>query len=130
MLSARSRVCPTCHSTLLPDPPAAPVCPTCEAVAVPHHETWPRALKLWMLSELGRRRFAAGTARTEQQDWEKLLRDTFLAEGKSAQHYEVFVTNITSTLDLFSVATRRARDWEADGSPLAEFLDHHTRIAS
>jgi hypothetical protein len=88
-------------------------------VLVPHHSTWSRTTKAFLLSELARRRWLPWMS--EQQLWEMLLRDCMVAGGGMTQPNPRGTQYTTSTpaAELYPPAVQLADQWRAMGSPLA-----------
>jgi hypothetical protein len=115
--SATTRVCGGCRA-LIGDP-AAPVCPRCDRVLVPHHSTWARTTKAFLLSELARRRWLPWMS--EQSLWEMLLKDCMTAAGGMTQPNPrgTQYTMVTPLAELYPPTVLLAERWRALGSPLA-----------
>jgi len=115
--SATPRVCGGCRE-LIADP-AAPVCPRSDRVLVPHHSTWSRTTKAFLLSELARRRWLPWMS--EQSLWEMLLKDCMTAAGGMTQPNPrgTQYTMVTPLAELYPPTVLLAERWRGLGSPLA-----------
>lgn len=108
-----------CRSCLaiLPAPPAPRVCEKCGAVKVtPHHEQWPRALKVFLiLRYAGRHLFP--NWRSQQDSWELLLVGNYERTNINGR----IIGQGVSPDNVYALAVNDAEAWKVAGSQ-TEFL--------